>query len=1731
MLFDGIQLGTGTDISNAVIDSGTSFPSTPDVGELFFRTDLSALHVYNGTQWEQVGQSSSTLEGQVGSYYLDLANHFGTLPINKGGTGATDAPTARANLGLTIGTHVQAFDADLSAIAALAGTSGLLRKTAANTWSLDTTEYLSLTGGTVTGNITLAGHLIPAADITYDLGSPTNMWRDLYVGPGSIYMNGKKILEDVSDTIVFTTDLNQNLRIETTGSGNLELMAAATGSILIKAAMTVTSGKKILDSAGIQVEFGDNIDMGGNKITSLAAPVAGGDAANKTYVDATFVALAGSQTIAGDKTFTGSVTVGGQLQIHDNLIDLNADVQTGTPTEDAGIQIRRGDFSTARFLWDETNDRFRIDTTAGTAALEVTGNIIGSLSGNASSATTLQTGRTFSLTGDASGTSAAFNGSANATIAVTLTNSGVTAATYGSATAVPVIAVDGKGRITSASSQAINFGAATIAESQITDGSILARVASNETISGTWTFSNPVTVGTPTADGHAATKLYVDNVAAGVNPHAAVVAATTANITLSGTQTVDGVALVAGDRVLVKDQTTASQNGVYVVAAGAWTRATDFDGSPSNEVTQGDLVYVGSGTANGGASYVLITSGPITVGTTALSFSIFSRAGDIEAGAGLSRTGQTLNVGTASAARIVVNTDTIDLATVGTAGTYRSVTTDAYGRVTAGTNPTTLAGYGITDAVLKTGDTMTGALATAIGGGATSSTKHIQLTNGSNYDLFFLPRAGAGSYNNMTQSGDAVIGYSAGAVNTGGLLIGPWSDAAGGRGMRIDGTTGDVTFSNTVRSNTFERITAGPLALASSNAAGTIDLRTAGASRVTISAGGNMSFQTAGTGIEWAALANFSVKSDIGSGNPGINFDANDFLDYDRTNNVMRFAVGGSLRLQLSSTAATFGVAVSSGIGNINVIQLGRSSTATSGISFYSSGYDTWQTYMSNPGGGVGVRGTVTAPTGTLVTSWALRSLIENAAGYGWTFESGSGPNSTTPSVVAEIRASDGSARFGGSVSATNFYDSNGSYNVNLGSGNTEGRGVVAGYSGGNYGGIGYNVRFTGTTNQFIAPQADTISMIQFHGGGMRLLGAGSGAVGRSVTLSTPLFTVDVSGNVSWTGAATGNGSGLTSLSSTALTGTIASARLSGSYAIDISGTATNASQLGSISAANTMQYRGSVVSTDVDSATLNGFYIVSYPGHSTGLLTFSPGGSLGTFQMEPNYDGTLKFRNKTDSSTWTAWKNIVTSQNYTSYSPSLAGSGATGTWGISITGSAATLGGYSASSSQAANTVVLRDSNGYSFFNYINSNTGNSENPSISQVIVTNGGDNYYRKASIAHLTSSLSGTAPINISGTAANVSSISSAVGTAYVWTGTQNFDAVSTVGSSGQSGRLSAYTTSGSLAASMSFHRAGAYAINMGLDPDNWFRIGGWSDGASTYRFEVSPSGQMIVGPGKDGRIMVPRGLNGGYGTKSTGSENWGATIWTIGESWQGGSDNNAYAPTSVYGMSWLRGSNANATYGEGVYVYQNGNLQGSMATSGVYSHRYYGVAGTTYGSIRVSGQTNGYSGIHFENASGTVGGMFDSSGYGGDYDITTGWHFYWNRAHTCLGLGGSSTASGYKAYTNGNHYVAGAIYATGDITAFSDARVKTDIEVIPDALSKVEAIRGVTFRRTDDQDDGNRHMGVIAQEVQAVAPEVVKENHEGILGVNYGNMVGLLIEAVKELSEKVKVLEAKLAAKE
>ncbi len=177
--------------------------------------------------------------------------------------------------------------------------------------------------------------------------------------------------------------------------------------------------------------------------------------------------------------------------------------------------------------------------------------------------------------------------------------------------------------------------------------------------------TNKITgLGTPTDATDAATKAYVDSAAQGIDWKASVRVATTTAGTLSSAyangSTVDGVTLATGDRILIKDQSTGSENGIYTVnASGAPTRATDAD--VNAEVTANFAVFVEEGTTNADSGWVLTNNGTVTVGSTALTFTQFTGLGQITAGTGLTKTGNTLNVaGTAD--RITANTDSIDIA-------------------------------------------------------------------------------------------------------------------------------------------------------------------------------------------------------------------------------------------------------------------------------------------------------------------------------------------------------------------------------------------------------------------------------------------------------------------------------------------------------------------------------------------------------------------------------------------------------------------------------------------------------------------------------------------------------------------------------------------------------------------------------------------------------------------------------------------------------------------------------------------------------------------------------------------------------------------------------------------------------------------------------------------------------------------------------------------------------------
>lgn len=299
----------------------------------------------------------------------------------------------------------------------------------------------------------------------------------------------------------------------------------------------------------------------------------------------------------------------------------------------------------------------------------------------------------------------------------------------------------GTGALVFASSPTLitpTLGAALATSITATSGNLaLNAAAGNNSVSLTPTGSGTVdvankritSVAEPTQSSDAATKNYVDAVKTGLDVKDSVRTTTTANLTAvysngssgvgatltnSGTQaalTIDSIVLLVGERVLVKDQTAGLQNGFYVVtnagsASTNWILTRSLDADQNTEITPGAFTFVEEGTVGANNGYVCTNTGSITIGTSPISFVQFSGAGSVIAGDGLTKSGNTLNVG-GTAGRITISADAVDIAstyvgqaTITTLGTIAtgvwngSVIGATYGGtgVNNGANTLTLAG-------------------------------------------------------------------------------------------------------------------------------------------------------------------------------------------------------------------------------------------------------------------------------------------------------------------------------------------------------------------------------------------------------------------------------------------------------------------------------------------------------------------------------------------------------------------------------------------------------------------------------------------------------------------------------------------------------------------------------------------------------------------------------------------------------------------------------------------------------------------------------------------------------------------------------------------------------------------------------------------------------------------------------------------------------------------------------
>lgn len=221
-----------------------------------------AINATDGKIW--LGNAGGTANVLVSS--LSFADHTGSVAVTQGGTGATTAANARTNLGLAIGSNVQAWDADLDAIAAIVGTSGLLKKTAANTWTLDTTSYGTgtvtsvaagsyLTGGTITTSGTLA------VDATSANTASKVVARD-----ASGNFSAGTITASLTGTASTATNLaggGAGQLPYQSGSGTTAMLAAGTsGQVLTSSGASAPTWSQVLPAGCVQQYAGSSAPSG-----------------------------------------------------------------------------------------------------------------------------------------------------------------------------------------------------------------------------------------------------------------------------------------------------------------------------------------------------------------------------------------------------------------------------------------------------------------------------------------------------------------------------------------------------------------------------------------------------------------------------------------------------------------------------------------------------------------------------------------------------------------------------------------------------------------------------------------------------------------------------------------------------------------------------------------------------------------------------------------------------------------------------------------------------------------------------------------------------------------------------------------------------------------------------------------------------------------------------------------------------------------------------------------------------------------------------------------------------------------------------------------------------------------------------------------------------------------------------------------------------------------------------
>jgi len=650
--------------SNTTTAPGTGLAS----GELAYSYEAATKKLYIGA-FAGTGNAAVVIGGEYYTGLIDAATDAATnnAIVKRNATGGFSGTaivgTTFNKLTLTTPTTAATLTlADNSTFATVGAYSTTLTVAGATTLTLPATGTLATITGTETfTNKTLTSPTINGGTHTAITGfalRDTSAAFDVTIGATSSVALGaaRTVTLDIvngSRTVKLAgnIDLAGNLTtagaFSTSGAYSVTLTAGAATNVTLPAAGTLAT------KDGTEILTNKTLSTGSTWNGNLITGTYGGTGVNN---GASTITIGGNVTFSG--AFTTVITVSGAT-----AVTLPA---AGTLATKDGTEILTNKTLSTGSTWNGnliTGTYGGTGVNNGTNTITLGGNIstAGAFTTSGAYSVTLTAGQVTNVTLPAAGTLATTTGTEILTNKTLSTGSTWTGNTIG----VPY------GGTGSTDGSITGTGALTFTAGGTNTNVVLAPNGTGVVSASSKRISN---VADPTQAQDAATKAYVDATKSGLDLKDSVRAATTAALTAtysngtagvgatltnSGTLAafaLDGVTLAVNERVLVKDQATTLQNGIYTVTtagtgAVAWvlTRTTDFDNSTAGEVTGGAFSFVEEGTVNADSGWVCSTDGTVTIGTTGITFVQFSGAGSISAGNGLTKTGSTLSLATTTA--------------------------------------------------------------------------------------------------------------------------------------------------------------------------------------------------------------------------------------------------------------------------------------------------------------------------------------------------------------------------------------------------------------------------------------------------------------------------------------------------------------------------------------------------------------------------------------------------------------------------------------------------------------------------------------------------------------------------------------------------------------------------------------------------------------------------------------------------------------------------------------------------------------------------------------------------------------------------------------------------------------------------------------------------------------------------------------------------------------------------